>query len=164
MRDILISKKFDAYYAPVLNLISRVFNDSFSDSNLKKFFEEKVGQLDFRCVEDRMKLIEDDNWSMSIYLCRVLKKEDDTCIDGEEVWESYKSLLTDNTMDYAKKQVELSKVRSKMNNFIYQIKKNNSFVYDDKIGEIYCIKDGETYFEAGKLDKDRFISQVGVFI
>lgn len=164
MRKILINKKFADYYKPVLELIKDRFNESFSDSNLNEFFVGKVGQLDFRSVQQRMKLIEDDNWSMSIYLCRVLEDEDGEVIDGEEIWENYKKLLKDNSMDYAEKQVKLSRVTSKMNNFIYQIKKNNSFVYDDKIGEIYCVKDGEVYFKDGKLDKEKFISQIGVFL
>ena len=67
-------------------------------------------------------------------------------------------------MDYAKKQVLLSKVRSEMNYFLYDIKRCNTFIYSEKIGEIYFIEDGESYFKEGKLDREKFITGVGEFI
>lgn len=167
MREILIEKNFEDYYLPVLNLIKERFNNTFNDSNLEKFFIEDVGQLSFRKVEERMKLIEEDNWSMSIYLARVIYKEDENnvlVIDGKETWENYRKLLMDNCMDYAEKQVKLSEVKSKMNYFIYQINKNSDLLYNDKIGELYYIENGEKYFEREKLNKDKFKKEVGLFV
>lgn len=167
MRDILIKKNFDDYYLPVIKLIQEKYNNTFNDSNLEKFFKEDVGLLNFRAVEERMKLIEEDTWSMSIYLCRVIEKDEGNTtinIDGKEVWKNYKKLLTDNSMDYAKKQVELSEVKSKMNYFIYQINKNNDLLYNDKIGELYYIENGEKYFDDEKLNKEKFKKEVGLFI
>lgn len=167
MREILIKKNFEDYYLPVLNLIKERFNNTFNDTNLEKFFKEEVGQLNFKAVEERMKLIEDDNWNMSIYLGRVIEKEEGNTtivIDGKEVWEDYKRLLIDNSMDYAKKQVELSEVKSKMNYFIYQISKNSDLLYNDKIGELYYIENGEKYFDGEKLNKDKFKKEIGMFV
>lgn len=167
MREILVQKNFEDYYLPVLNLIQERFNNTLNDSNLEKFFAEDVGQLNFRKIDERMKLIEKDNWSMSIYLARVINKEEGSTkipIDGKEVWENYKKLLMDNSIDYAKKQVKLSEVKSKMNYFIYQINKNNDLLYNDKIGELYYIENGEKYFDGEKLNKDKFKKEVGMFV
>ncbi|AGX43469.1 CRISPR-associated helicase/endonuclease Cas3 [Clostridium saccharobutylicum] len=167
MKRILVEKNFEDYYLPVLNLIQERFNNTFNDSNLEKFLIEDVGQLNTRKVEERMKLIEEDNWNMSIYLARIINKEEENTtvnIDGKEVWESYKDLLANNSMQYAEKQVKLSEVKSKMNYFIYQINKNSDLLYNDKIGELYYIKNGEKYFDGEKLNKDKFKREVGIFV
>jgi CRISPR-associated endonuclease/helicase Cas3 len=51
-----------------------------------------------------------------------------------------------------------------MNYFIYQISKNNDLIYNDKIGEIYYIENGDKYFDGEKLDKDKFKKEIGMFI
>lgn len=165
MRDILIKKNFEDYYLPVLNLIKEKYNNTFNDSNLSKFIKEDVGQLNFREVQERMKLIEENNWNMSIYLCRTIEKDDeDSSINAEEIWSEYKRLLMNNSMDYAKKQIMLSEIKSKMNNFIYEINKNSDLIYNDRIGELYYIENGEIYFENGKLNKEKFKKEIGMFI
>ena len=127
------------------------------------FFTDTVAKLKSGDIEERMKLIEDDNWSMSIYLCTTIILENGEILDGEEVWDEYKRLLLDNKLSYAKKQVELSKVKSNMNYFIYQIRCNDRPCYNDQIGDIYCIYDGEMYFKDGKLDRDKFLNNIGEF-
>ena len=104
---------------------------------------------------------------MSVFLGRTLIKEDDenkTVINGKEVWQKYKKLLQDNSMDYAEKQIKLSQVKSLMNYFIYDIKKNIDLPYNDKIGELYFIEDGDKYFEGEKLNKEKFTEEVGLFL
>jgi CRISPR-associated endonuclease/helicase Cas3 len=164
MRSILQNKDFYNYYLPVLRIIKSRYNDSLSGTNIDEFFKETVGNLDFKSVEVRMRLIEDNKWSMSVYLARVLEKNDGTYIDGAEVWKKYRNILSDNKMDYAEKQVKLSNVRSKMNNFIYEVLKNENFCYTDKVGELYYVEDGEKYFDNGKLNKERFQSGIGDFL
>lgn len=167
MRNILIKKNFEDYYFPVLKLIKEKYNDTFNESNLEAFFEKDVSQLNFKAIEKRMELIEEDTWSMSVYLSRVINKEEGSnkkIIDGKEIWENYKKLLADNSMDYAKKQVELSEVKSKMNYFIYQINKNYDLLYNDEIGDLFYIENGEKYFDGEKLNKDKFKKEVGMFI
>lgn len=167
IRSILIRKNFEDYYFPVLNLIKEKYNNTFNDSNLDDFFRDNVGQLNFKAIEKRMELIEENNWNMSVYLARTINKEEGNktvVIDGNEVWEDYRKLLMNNSMDYSKKQVKLSEIKSKMNYFIYQIKKNNDLLYNDKIGELYYIENGEKYFYGEKLDKDKFEKEIGMFI
>ena len=68
-----------------------------------------------------------------------------------------------NAINYSEKQVKLSILKSYFNYFIYQIQKTD-LIYNDKIGEIYFIEEGEEYFIDNKLDKEKLISGVGDFI
>ena len=166
MKSILKNKNFDKYYAEVLRLI-KAANESLNDKNLEVFFKEDVWMLNFKVIENRMKLIEDNNFTMSIYLARELEYSDDDNLiklNGEEIWREYKYLLRNNKMDFAEKEVRLSKVRSHMNYFIYEINKNIDLPYNDKVGELYYIENGEKYFKNGKLDKEKFKNEVGMFI
>ncbi|WP_455797886.1 CRISPR-associated helicase Cas3' [Clostridium butyricum] len=162
MREILKNKKFSEYYKMVLEMIKKS-NNLLNDDNIHKFFKENVWMLNFKEVSQRMKLIEDNNWNMSVYLARNID-EDNIHLNGIEVWNEYKKLLHDSKMNYSEKQVKLSNIRSKMSYFIYEIKKNFDLPYNDKIGELYYIENGEKYFENGKLDKEKFSNEVGMFI
>lgn len=113
----------------------------------------------------RLKLIDNnDDWKMSVYFARAITTDNGEIIDGKQVWERYRELLSDMTMNYAKKQVLLSEVKSKMSYFIYQIKIDNSLDYNDRIGEFYLIEDAEQYFENGRLNTDKFYSQGNLFV
>ncbi|MEG0295171.1 MAG: CRISPR-associated helicase Cas3' [Clostridium sp.] len=164
MKEILSNKDFNRYYEPVLDLIKTEINGAINSNNLNDFFKEKVGGLYLKDIENRMKLIDEDSWSMSIYLCSCITDKEGEIINGELVWEDYKNLLNDNKMDYPVKQVKLSYLRSKMNYFIYQIKKTDDLIYNDRIGELYCIYDGEKYFKDNKLDKEQFQTHIGEVI
>lgn len=161
-RNILIDKNYSDYYKTVMELIKER-NNELNENNIDDFFS-KVGDLKSFEIEKRMKLIDDDNWSTTIYLCTKITLEDGTTIDGKEVWDNYKKLLCDNKMNYAKKQVKLSEIRSYMNYFTYQIVCSQIPCYNDMIGDIYCIYDGEEYFKDGKLNKDKFMNNIGEFI
>ncbi|WP_341480430.1 helicase-related protein [Clostridium cibarium] len=164
MKEILVDKNFESYYKPVIEKLKEDYNESFSETNIEDFFVEIVGNLKFKDVETRMRLIEDDRWHMSVYLSSEIKKDDGTILDGKAIWEEYEELLKDNKLSYSEKEVKLSRVRSLMNNFIYEIMKCDTFPYTQKIGELYYIENGDKYFDDGKLNKERFISGVGDFI
>lgn len=167
MKEILINKDFSSYYNLVLNRIRENYNEKLNEDNLEMFFKESVGVLDFKSIEERMRLIDDGDWNMSVYLARIIeKKENDSVIqiDGAEVWNDYKKLLMDNSLDYSEKQVKLSEVKSLMNYFIYEIKKTPDLPYNDKIGELYYIENGDKYFDGEKLDKEKFVAETGLFL
>lgn len=164
MRDYLLEKEFDFYYERVLSVLQQNINEISGEEGLEVFFLEKVGKLDFAAVQKRMELISADNWSMSVYLARVLKNEEGMVIDGAKLWEEYKYLLKNFKMGYAEKKVKLSKIKSQMNDFIYQIKKNYDLTYNDKIGEIFYIENGEQYFENGKLNRNKIQGEIGSFV
>lgn len=163
MREILIKKNFNKYYELVLKDIKGKYNDSFSDSNLKDFFINYVGKLNFPKVEKRMELINDNMWSLSVFLARTIALENNVVLDGQKLWEDYKNILMDTKMEYAEKEIRLSKIRSLLNYFIYQVKKSD-LLYNDRLGELYYIEDGEKYFKDGKIDKEKLITGIGDFI
>ena len=77
---------------------------------------------------------------------------------GDEIWQEYESLLHDQGMDYSEQRVRLHEIKCKMKMFVYQIEKGNTFAWDEyeAIGDIYFIKDGDSYFENGVLNREKF--------
>lgn len=163
MKEILVNKNFSQYYKPVLKGIKSQYNDTYSDTNLDDFFKNSVGKLNFSEIEKRMELISDDMWSLSVFIAREIEKQDKTILDGRKIWERYKSLLKNDSLRYAEKEVKLSEVRGLLNYFIYQVKKSD-VPYNDRLGELYYIEEGERYFKDGKIDKEKLTAGIGDFI
>ena len=164
MKQLLADKNFGKYYDYILKGIRKYRNDRKNENGIEAFVDN-VKKLDFVWISQKMKLIDkNDDWKMSVYFAREITTDTGEIIDGKQVWERYRELLSDMTMNYAKKQILLSEVKSKMSYFIYQIKIDNSLDYNDRIGELYLIEDAEQYFENGRLNTDKFYSQVNLFV
>ena len=164
MKQLLADKNFGKYYDYILKGIRKYRNDRKNENGIEAFVD-KVKKLDFVWISQKMKLIDNnDDWKMSVYFARAITTDNGEIIDGKQVWERYRELLSDMTMNYAKKQILLSEVKSKMSYFIYQIKIDNSLDYNDRIGELYLIEDAEQYFENGRLNTDKFYSQGNLFV
>ena len=110
-----------------------------------------------------MKLIDDDKRTVSVFIARTIKGEDGNIIDGREVWNKYIDLLKNKNLEYAEREVKLSDIRANMSYFIYDVKDFN-VSYDDVIGDLYYIKDGDEYFKNDKVDKEKIITGIGDFI
>ena len=164
MKQLLADKNFGKYYDYILKGIRKYRNDRKNENGIEAFVDN-VKKLDFVWISQKMKLIDkNDDWKMSVYFAREITTDTGEIIDGKQVWERYRELLSDMTMNYAKKQILLSEVKSKMSYFIYQIKIDNSLDYNDRIGELYLIEDAEQYFENGRLNTDQFYSQGTLFV
>ena len=164
MKQLLADKKFGKYYDYILKGIRKYRNDRKNENGIEAFVDN-VKKLDFVWISQKMKLIDkNDDWKMSVYFAREITTDTGEIIDGKQVRERYRELLSDMTMNYAKKQILLSEVKSKMSYFIYQIKIDNSLDYNDRIGELYLIEDAEQYFENGRLNTDKFYSQGNLFV
>lgn len=164
MKQLLADKNFGKYYDYILKGIRKYRNDRKNENGIEDFVDN-VKKLDFVWISQKMKLIDkNDDWKMSVYFAREITTDTGEIIDGKQVWERYRELLSDMTMNYAKKQILLSEVKSKMSYFIYQIKIDNSLDYNDRIGELYLIEDAEQYFENGRLNTDKFYSQGNLFV
>lgn len=164
MKKILASKDFYEYYRRIMGVLKQNYYEQIGESGLRNFFFNEVGKLKWEHVTARMRLISEDNWSMSVYLARELEDENGEVIDGRELWREYVELLKDFQMDYSQKKVKLSRITSQMNYFIYQIKRNDDLLYDDKVGEIFYIENGEKYFESGKLNRKKIQGEIGDFV
>lgn len=164
MKQLLADKNFGKYYDYILKGIRKYRNDRKNENGIEAFVDN-VKKLDFVWISQKMKLIDkNDDWKMSVYFAREITTDTGEIIDGKQVWERYRELLSDMTMNYAKKQILLSEVKSKMSYFIYQIKIDNSLDYNDRIGELYLIEDAEQYFENGRLNTDKFYSHGNLFV
>lgn len=164
MREILVNKDFPKYYGKVLCLLQRSLNQSAGKEGIRTFIEQEVGKLDFTKVEKRMQLIEEEHWTMSVFLARKIQLSGGEGLDGREIWNQYKMILTKPQEDYAKFRVKLSQINSKLNLFIYKIKKNSNLTFNDRIGEIYYLENGDDYFEDNRLNKTKLEEAGGLFI
>lgn len=164
MREILVNKDFPQYYEKVLGSLQRCWNQSSGKEGIGIFVEQEVGKLEFGKVERRMQLIEDENWAMSVFLARKIQLSNGELLDGCEIWEQYKTILTKPQEDYAKFRVELSQIKSKLDLFVYKIKKNSNLTFDDRIGEIYYLENGDDFFEDNRLNKAKLEEAGGLFI
>lgn len=163
IREYLVNKSFKAYYEEVLKRMNENLSGKYSKLSKENFFKDEVGNLNFKNVEEKMKLINDDNNDITIFLNYTVNKNGKEIL-GKKVWEKYKGLLRDNKLSFAEQVVKLSQVKANMNYFIYRIKTKANFSYNDRVGEILYIDNGEDYFVDGKLDRKRFESNVGEFI
>lgn len=159
--NIVEEKKFPRYY----DLILKEWENNNQYQMDKVFFKEQVGKLNFPEICKHMRLIDEQDWNMSVYLNRQIRDEKGKVIlDGKEIWEKYKELLYDNEISYAKKQVYLSEIKVRMNYFIYEIHPNPQLIYNDQIGELFYIEDGDKYFENGRLNRKKIQGQLGEFV
>ena len=60
------------------------------------------------------------------------------------------------TMSYAEWKIKLSRITSKMNNFIYQVSKHNLHIgqFYEQMGNIICLDDGDKYFKKDKFNRE----------
>ena len=147
MKDVLENKNFDVFYSKVLEILKRKAKEKINNDN----FETIIFNKKFRLLKERMKLIEEQNDKKTYFFNRTLTDEEieeiGENIDGSEVWKRYVEILKEE--NYAKKIVELSKIREKMMYFLYEIKKNVKLNYSDIKGSIIYIDDGDKYFTDG---------------
>ena len=147
MKDVLENKNFDVFYSKVLEILKRKAKEKINNDN----FETIIFNKKFRLLKERMQLIEEQDDKKTYFFNRTLTDEEieeiGENIDGSEVWERYADILKEE--NYAKKIVELSKIREKMMYFLYEVKKNTELNYSDIKGSIIYIDDGDKYFTDG---------------
>lgn len=153
MQEILKNKRFDIYYQKILQRIKTLLNERLDERGTEAFIND-VKYLKFFKIQERMQLINGDDWNISVFIPRIILLSDGREINGFEIWENYKQLLMDNEINYAEKQVKLSDIKSNFNYFIFKINCNKDIYYNDRIGEIYFLEDGEKYIKNGHLSID----------
>ena len=157
MRKALAEKDFSEYYNRVLAILERNYRAEYNT------FFDSIRNLEWEKIAEQMKLIDDDAWSMTVYLARQIKNEQGDIIDGVEIWEKYRELLQDYSMSYAENKVKLSYITAQMAEFMYQVKKV-LLNHNEKIGSITYIEDGDKYFDGGKLNRARIQGEESDFI
>lgn len=152
-REIFKDKNFEEYYLNLMMEIDR--KKSEYNENSYEIFTNSLRHLKYLDIAKNMKMI--NNETYSVYLAHNLKiPEKNEFIDGRKVWKEFKEILFDYDIPYAKKQIMLSKIKEKMNYFIYQTSKPLTFTDDDSIEDIAYIENGEMFFEDGKFNREFF--------
>lgn len=151
MQKVLELKLFDEYYKKVLETTMEKYGYHFDE------FIKDISDLNYESISTHMKLIDDTQDMVQIYLIRTLCV-DGEILDGKQIWDSYVDLWENGrkTMSYAEWKIELSRITSKMNNFIYQVSKHNLHIgkFYDQMGNIICLEDGDKYFTKDKFNRE----------
>lgn len=151
MQKILELKLFDEYYKKVLETTMGKYSYHFDE------FIKDISDLNYESISTHMKLIDDTQDMVQIYIIRTLCV-DGEILDGKQIWDSYVDLWENGrkTMSYAKWKIELSRITSKMNNFIYQVSKHNLRIgkFYEQMGNITCLEDGDKYFIKDKFNRE----------
>ncbi len=145
-RELLKNKDFDGYYKKIMKRLE-IRNE---------FLEEPLKMLDFKGISKEMKLI-DKQQKYQVFMNRSLEINEKGRIKklvGQEVWNEFYEVLKIDKKRYSERKVKLSKVMEKMNEFIYELYELPSVYSDEKAGILF-IENGEDYFTAGKLDRDK---------
>lgn len=151
MQKILELKLFDEYYKKVLETTMGKYSYHFDE------FIKDISDLNYESISTHMKLIDDTQDMVQIYIIRTLCV-DGEILDGKQIWDSYVDLWENGrkTMSYAEWKIELSRITSKMNNFIYQVSKHNLRIgkFYEQMGNIICLEDGDKYFIKDKFNRE----------
>lgn len=157
MQEILEEKRFTQYYELIMDRIKQGNKES-NQNNIEDFKQEALLSLDYKKVKEHMKLIDEEN-VITVFLGVELIVEIDgkeEKKDGKKVWQQYEDLLQDKEMQYARKKIELSKLREEIACFTWTLRTWRNFSYTKKIGDLYYIEEGEKYFTNGKFDRSKF--------
>lgn len=151
MQKALELKSFDEYYKIILKTTMEKYGYHFDE------FIKDISDLNYKSIATHMKLIDDTQDMVQIYIIRTLCV-DGELLDGKQIWDSYVDLWENGrkTMSYAEWKIELSRITSKMNNFIYQVSKHNLHIgkFYEQMGNIICLEDGDKYFIKDKFNRE----------
>ena len=162
IKNILLTKQFDLYYTNVMDKLYQR-TTKHTKENTDALFENCM-LMNFNSIERDLKLI--DNNTVQIFLNSSINIDGEV-IKGSSIWKQYKILCNDYSISYAKKQIELSKIKEKFNYFIYNIfpdKTNQVQFSTERLGNIYYIENGDEFIEDGKFNRSKYEGQVGGII
>ncbi|NLJ98630.1 MAG: CRISPR-associated helicase Cas3' [Tissierellia bacterium] len=164
-RSYLLNKDFERFYKKCFERLEEMKGE-LNYKNMQVFFDDEVKNLNYAEVEKRMRLIDQENYQL--FLAHEIELESGETLDGKEVWKEYVELIKDNSMDYAKKRIKLSKIAQKMSYFTFDF-----LDFDDKydkrpkhfdcnIGRIFYIENGRRFLtREGKFDRIKYLKETG---
>jgi len=172
--EILKSKNFAPFYDEVINKLKN--NDQNIESGVLgnfEAFEEHVKKLNYKEIQDKMKLIKSQNFRLYFPFTLDIKEYDfeelkidifldeDGCLDGQRVWDIFKEL---HTIDgYAKKEVLRYRLNSLMQFFTFNIMKfspKQALPYHHEEFGGYLFVDDLTFIdEDGKFDRVGYLKK-----
>lgn len=155
-RKMLVEKDFLSFYASVFSRVEDVTTKQ-NEQNWENFRVEKVSTLNFIEIEKRMELITKKDYEIAIFINRDVELSNGEVLEGKVIWDQYKQLIYDTTLPFAERKVKLAQLNEKMSYFIYRV--TTAVDYEERIGDIFYLAEGEQYFTDGKFDRESLQSQ-----
>jgi len=167
-KDILVSKEFDKLYQKVIDGLNRK-NSSNMIVNISDL-HDAISSLDFKRVNDSLKIIDQDNYSVfvplfvpqnllsqkDIEMCDYLNISHYDGIDGVDVWNRYVELIQDQDEDFVHNKIKMKYLRCLMSLFVFSIfprgkdaetlltygREEYGFLYLENNKDIYSLEGG----------------------
>lgn len=139
-RKVFEEKDYSKFYQNNYNWLLKNENENY------KIHKEQLNNFNYMNIANEMKLI--DNETYSFLFLGDYMYVDGGIINSIDLYKRYKELYESN-IDYSKKQIELKKIRNKLNLFIYSI---NSFnfkeepLFEKEYG-LYIVENADEYFD-----------------
>jgi CRISPR-associated endonuclease/helicase Cas3 len=178
-QTILRDKNYHDYYREVLEVIQRngLRYESGVNTNIDNF-SALLEKLDYKNISKTMTLINSENMTLffpfkiDLEIYKGVKEfEDkrienyltDNFLDGEKVWESFKSL--NDIEGFSKKKYEQSYINSLMQFFTFNLIKyqegQKPSHYSYEFGGFFYISNYEDFIENGKFNRKKFEEYTG---
>lgn len=143
----LANKNFSVAYSAVMKSLYE--KTSAPNSQNINNFKNDCAQLNFKAIENHMRLIEGN---IQLFVPYLLKEKQ---LEGHHVWQQYESISKDKTMSFAKRKVELSALSRDMSYFTFTAYRGKEpFGIEEYLG-YYYIPDGEQFIdENGILNRE----------
>ena len=148
--EILKTKNFEKLYDLVLEKITRI-NGIEQIQNFNSDYLPEITRLNYRQINNKFKLIEQDNLSVFVplklpvkitsseneeeavfssaelnFLSRLGVQTNESCIDGVDVWRTYKSILFNREKDFVGQQIDKKLMSGVLSKFTFSIFSNVS--------------------------------------
>lgn len=144
LENIKYMENLDQYYLDICKIIKKK-----EKKELREFYKN-ITFLANEKISDDMELIAENNNNYLRVFFNYEINDDDKVYNGEKIWNSYKEILMSD-ISFSEKKIRLSEIKSYMNYFIYEVDSQKIDSYDEIIGNIYYLQDGEKYIKSGKL-------------
>jgi len=179
-QEVLISKNFEKFYKELLAKLKS--NDKSILSGTKDNFEKfnlSVQNLDYKNIEDKMKLIKSENFrlyfpfQLDVKLYKIKEFENidkifltNNKLDGQKVWNEFINL--NNIKGYAKKELHRYKLNSLMQFFTFNIVKypwSTRPCMGEELFGFYFIQSLEFITKDNKFDREKYYERMNeIFI
>ena len=144
-------KNFEVYFEKVMNRLDEEKNRA--NKNSIQIFKDRINNLEYLDLYNELKLIDQENYT--IFIPQKLEYKG-ILYDGQEIWNKYKDIFMNFEIPYTKKQVELSNIKRELSYFTYNVLEKPR-TWNDSLGELYYISDGEKYFDENKFDRRKYM-------
>ncbi len=154
-RKWLEDKSFDLFYNRILKRIQEE-SESYTENNIEEFRKNCL-YINFKKIEDKMKLIKND--TVDIYINYTININGEE-ISGKKVFDQYREICQDQELSYAERKVKLSQLSEKLNLFTYSIHKNQiNLIEGEKILGFYYIENGKKYIVDGRFNRSKYLGK-----